>query len=158
MGIFSSYTGPQEFRDLESAAQYARDWTAKVAEAKAWPVDWLEYGIGWIDAVEDRHEGILWDDSVVDYWLDLVAAWQATPTGAPDGWLDLYNMWAQAGQASIDATEYDGDGSFATVAGGTIAATAEDLQTLTVEITKAVSDWRPIVGLLAAGYLISQLK
>lgn len=153
MGVFSDYTGPQEFREAVDAYSYALDWTLRVAREKSWPSDWSQYGQDWIHSVYAAGP-----EDALTFWLWLVSVWEPTSTGAPDGWLDLYNLWALAGQQSERALGYDASGNFLTVIGGTILATAEDVAAMAItivgaveEIPEALTDWKwPILAIAGA--------
>jgi len=154
VGWFSDYTGPQEFRDLQTAREYAWDATMQVAGQKQWPVDWTEWAIE--EAIEKQYQFALdksgeGAEGTLAFWLALVSSWDPYAKGAPDGWLDLYNVWALAGQATADGIGYDALGNFDVVIGGVVVETAEDAAELGAEVKKTVSVavWPLAAGLVA---------
>lgn len=155
MALWSDWGAASWSEDLAAARDQAHAWTATTAGSKGWSDYWKGTVDVFIDAAYTAHDGWFQDD-VTGFWSDLVAAMDgqtAALTAAgqssalPANWSKLRDAFGSAINAASTTAAAREEGSVATVVGGTITESVEDVRTA-VNPKKSALPWLLGLGLV----------
>lgn len=155
MGVFTDWGANDEFEDLDAAKKAALVVVASTASARKWSDYYKGTVESFVETAYKASDGWITDDvegfyaSVAAAMDGLTSAWTTAKTPIPDGWTKLRDYFASAGQSTATTTAAKEEGSVATVVGGTIAKTGEDLATAANPL-KSVVPWLVLGGVVVA--------
>lgn len=155
MSWFSDWGASAWAEELDAAEEQARTWLTQTATARKW-ADYYTGTMGvFITDARAAADGWLTDD-VGAFWTTLYNAAKAYTdsqraagnTGLPAGWDELVGVWANAAGTTYTVAQGREAGEVATVIGGTVEQTAEDV----AEAADPTRSWVPwLAGALALG-------
>lgn len=146
MGWFSDWGADPAYEDLDAATAKAREFLASTSTARKWSSSWTSTVDAAITDATATADGYITDD-VPGFYVSIAEAMDATSAAVaakglllPDGWQKLRNAYASAGGAAETTATAREAGSVATVAAGTVKATAQDVADVAVAASTAVSN------------------